>query len=897
MSHFVLIDGNSIANRAFYALPLLSTSQGLHTNAVLGFTTMLLKVIDEMKPTHILVAFDAGKVVFRHSEYTEYKGGRAKTPSELSEQFPLIRELLDAFSIKRFELEGYEADDIIGTLTLRAEAEQIKTTVITGDKDMLQLVSPYVSTAITRKGISEIELYSTEEIFEKYGLKPEQIIDLKGLMGDSSDNIPGIPGVGEKTALKLLHQFSSVEEVLANIEQVSGKKLQENLRNNVEQAKMSKSLATIMRDIPVDISIADSQFTGYEPDKLIEFFKKMEFKSLLSKVKGGNSIADSYGQGSVEASEGSSANTSLPDKPFTYTVVEEGKLADYEPLLTSPMSLVVEMDGENYHYAPILGFGLATEEQALFIPYETAKSWTAFTDWLQDASKQKWVFDGKRETVGLCWHEMDVKGIDFDLFLASYLINASESNPTLSDATAKFSSVKVASDEDIYGKGAKRSLPSMELISEHVARKAQALWQSVLQAKEELTANQLTELYTKIEQPLSLVLADMEEIGVLINQEQLHQMGEELDKQLEALTEKIYEQAGTTFNINSPKQLGEILFERMGIPPEKKTKTGYSTSADVLEKLAQKYPIVIDILTYRQLGKLRSTYIEGLLKEIHGKTGRVHTRFNQATTATGRLSSTEPNLQNIPIRLEEGRKIRKAFVPTNDNCYILAADYSQIELRILAHISKDPNLIDAFVNNMDIHTRTAMDVFGVGEDEVTSNMRRQAKAVNFGIVYGISDFGLSQNLNIPRKEAAEFIARYFDVFSGVQNYMEEIKHQAKKDGYVTTLLHRRRYLPDIASRNFNLRSFAERTAMNTPIQGTAADIIKLAMIQMQEALVRNQLKSRMLLQVHDELVFEVPEDELETMQKLVANVMENALKLDVPLKVDVNYGETWYDAK
>ncbi|MBA4531512.1 DNA polymerase I [Brevibacillus halotolerans] len=897
MSHFVLIDGNSIANRAFYALPLLSTSQGLHTNAVLGFTTMLLKVIDEMKPTHILVAFDAGKVVFRHSEYTEYKGGRAKTPSELSEQFPLIRELLDAFSIKRFELEGYEADDIIGTLTLRAEAEQIKTTVITGDKDMLQLVSPYVSTAITRKGISEIELYSTEEIFEKYGLKPEQIIDLKGLMGDSSDNIPGVPGVGEKTALKLLHQFSSVEEVLANIEQVSGKKLQENLRNNVEQAKMSKSLATIMRDIPVDISIADSQFTGYEPDKLIEFFKKMEFKSLLSKVKGGNSIADSYGQGSVEASEGSSANTSLPDKPFTYTVVEEGKLADYEPLLTSPMSLVVEMDGENYHYAPILGFGLATEEQALFIPYETAKSWTAFTDWLQDASKQKWVFDGKRETVGLCWHEMDVKGIDFDLFLASYLINASESNPTLSDATAKFSSVKVASDEDIYGKGAKRSLPSMELISEHVARKAQALWQSVLQAKEELTANQLTELYTKIEQPLSLVLADMEEIGVLINQEQLHQMGEELDKQLEALTEKIYEQAGTTFNINSPKQLGEILFERMGIPPEKKTKTGYSTSADVLEKLAQKYPIVIDILTYRQLGKLRSTYIEGLLKEIHGKTGRVHTRFNQATTATGRLSSTEPNLQNIPIRLEEGRKIRKAFVPTNDNCYILAADYSQIELRILAHISKDPNLIDAFVNNMDIHTRTAMDVFGVSEDEVTSNMRRQAKAVNFGIVYGISDFGLSQNLNIPRKEAAEFIARYFDVFSGVQNYMEEIKHQAKKDGYVTTLLHRRRYLPDIASRNFNLRSFAERTAMNTPIQGTAADIIKLAMIQMQEALVRNQLKSRMLLQVHDELVFEVPEDELETMQKLVANVMENALKLDVPLKVDVDYGKTWYDAK
>ncbi|WP_232698935.1 DNA polymerase I [Brevibacillus daliensis] len=895
MSHFVLIDGNSIANRAFYALPLLSTSQGLHTNAVLGFTTMLLKVIEEMKPTHILVAFDAGKVVFRHSEYTEYKGKRAKTPPELSEQFPLIRELLDAFAIKRYEMEGYEADDIIGTLTLRADDEKIKTTVITGDKDMLQLVSENVSTALTRKGVSEIDLYTADEIMEKYGLSPLQIIDLKGLMGDTSDNIPGVPGVGEKTAMKLLHQYHSVEEVLAHIDEVSGKKLQENLRNNVEQAKMSKSLATILRDAPVDLQVNEVTYEGYNADQLVEFFKKMEFKSLLSKVKGASNTADSYGQGAMEdAVEG---ETESESKPFQYVLINEENKNEHTDKLSSPMSMYVEMDGENYHYAPVLGFGLASADYVLYVPFDVAMNWPAFTEWLADEKQHKMVFDAKKEIVGLSWHDMKLEGITFDLFLASYLINASESNPTLAGATARLADIQVANDDDVYGKGAKRALPALEMLSEHVARKALAIWQSVPKAKDELEENHLTDLFNKMEEPLSLVLAEMEKIGVKVDTAQLNDMGVELDKQLEELTAKIYDQAGIEFNINSPKQLGEVLFEKMGIPPEKKTKTGYSTSADVLEKLQHKYPIVIDILHFRQLGKLRSTYIEGLLKEIHGKTGKVHTRFNQATTATGRLSSTDPNLQNIPIRLEEGRKIRKAFVPSNEGCYILAADYSQIELRILAHISKDKNLIEAFINDMDIHSKTAMDVFGVEKEEVTSLMRRQAKAVNFGIVYGISDFGLSQNLNISRKDAGDFISRYFEVFSGVQNYMEEIKKQAKKDGYVTTLLHRRRYLPDIASKNFNLRSFAERTAMNTPIQGTAADIIKLAMIQMQKTLEEKQLKSRMLLQVHDELVFEVPEEELEIMKELVADVMEHALELDVPLKVDVNYGRSWYDAK
>ncbi len=895
MGHLVLIDGNSIANRAFYALPLLSTSSGLHTNAVLGFTTMLLKVLEEMNPTHILVAFDAGKVVFRHSEFTEYKAGRAKTPPELSEQFPLLRELLDAFSIQRIELEGYEADDIIGTLTLAADQEGLKTTVITGDKDMLQLVSANVTVALTRKGVSEIEQYTTAEIEEKYGLKPEQIIDLKGLMGDTSDNIPGVPGVGEKTALKLLHQYGTVEEVLAHIDEVSGKKLQENLRNNVEQAKLSKSLATIYRAAPIGIDAATTAYEGYESSQLLDFFKKMEFKSLISRVKGSSDGTHySSAEGGAERT-GEAAGESASG--FRYQRVEADTAESFSSLLTSPMSLYVEMDGDNYHHAPLLGFGLASEGVTLYVPFEVAQQWDAFKDWLQDAGKAKYVFDGKRDVVALAWNGMSLKGVTFDLYLASYLLNATEGDPLLSDVAGQYASVALVADEELYGKGAKRVLPEIAVLSEHVARKATAIWQSIAPVKEAIAANQLDELLNELEGPLSLVLAEMEHMGVKVDGSRLVSMGQELDEKLEALTAEIHEHAGSEFNINSPKQLGEILYDRLALPVLKKTKTGPSTSADVLEKLAPYHPIIEAILNFRQLGKLRSTYIEGLLKEIHPQTSKVHTRFNQATTATGRLSSIEPNLQNIPIRLEEGRKIREAFIPSEAGWYMLAADYSQIELRILAHISQDANMLDAFSKGMDVHTRTAMDVFGVAEDEVTALMRRQAKAVNFGIVYGISDYGLSQNLNITRKEAADFIERYFAVFSGVKKYMEDIVKQAKQDGFVTTLLHRRRYLPEIKSSNFNLRSFAERTAMNTPIQGTAADIIKLAMIRMQQSIAEAKLASRMLLQVHDELVFEVPEAELAKMQQLVPEVMESALALSVPLKVDVNYGRTWYEAK
>lgn len=875
---FVMIDGNSIANRAFYALPLLSNASGTYTNAVYGFTNMLMKILEDEKPTHILVAFDAGKIVFRHQDFKEYKGTRQKTPSELSEQFPLIKEVLDALSIQRFELEGYEADDIIGTLSKEAEKSGIPTLIVTGDKDMLQLVSDHVRVALTRKGISETEVYDIKAVDEKYGLTPAQIIDLKGLMGDSSDNIPGIPGVGEKTALKLLHQFGSVEKVLENTDQISGQKLKEKVEQHKEQALLSKQLATIFRDTPVNIQLEELQYHGYDPEKVAPVFKQLEFHSLLERIGGGT--------------EQQTERTSID-----FEIVSKDSLSRFEEKLTSPMALYVEVDGEYYHGAPVVGMALANDRDTLYVPFDVACDWDAFRKWLADENQKKWVHDGKRSMVALRWQGLSLKGVTFDTFIASYLINPSESRHLLHEIARRSSDLMIPSDEEVYGKGAKRQLPEGEALAEHICRKAKAIHASFSGLNKELELFQLDELFKKLELPLAEILGEMEVDGFKLDQERLKQMGSELQQKLEQLTAEIYELAGTGFNINSPKQLGVILFEKLGLPPLKKTKTGYSTNADVLEKLAGMHEVIPKILLFRQLGKLQSTYIEGLMKVVHEETGKVHTIFNQALTATGRLSSTEPNLQNIPIRMEEGRRIRQAFIPSEENMYILSADYSQIELRVLAHISEDPRLIEAFRQDMDIHTSTAMEVFGVAEDEVTSLMRRQAKAVNFGIIYGISDYGLSQNLNIPRKEAGAFIEKYFSIYEGVKKYMEEIVKKAKKDGYVTTLMHRRRYLPEINSRNFNQRSFAERTAMNTPIQGTAADIIKLAMVNVSRRLKSERMSSRMLLQVHDELVFEVVADELEAMQTLVREEMESAIELNVPLKVDMSYGSTWYDAK
>ncbi|TWE02635.1 DNA polymerase I [Neobacillus bataviensis] len=872
----VLIDGNSIAYRAFFALPLLNNDKGIHTNAVYGFTMMLMKILEDERPTHMLVAFDAGKTTFRHKTFGEYKGGRQKTPPELSEQFPFIRELLDAYGISRYELENYEADDIIGTLSLTAERDGFEVKVISGDKDLTQLSSPITTVGITRKGITDIEEYTPEHVADKYGLIPEQIIDMKGLMGDASDNIPGVPGVGEKTAIKLLKEFSTLENLLDSIDQVSGNKLKEKLAEFKEQAIMSKELATIERQAPVEVDLDAIAYEGYTREKLISLFKELGFNSLLEKL----------GDEPIETVE-----HVLED--IDYVIPEEIT----EELFGDHNYFYVEMLDDNYHYADIIGFSIVNETGHYYLPTDLALKSDVFKKWAEDEQKKKIVYDAKRSEVSLRRYDIHLKGTDFDILMAAYLVNPSENIEDLAAIAKRYQIHNIQSDESFYGKGAKRKVPETAKLAEHLVRKSLAMSDLRDKLEDELRGNEQYELFEKLEMPLSLILADMESCGIKVEQDRLQMMGKELTERLIEIEEKICELAGEKFNINSPKQLGVILFEKLGLYSYKKTKTGHSTSADVLEKLAEDHEIIQYILLYRQLGKLQSTYIEGLLKVINPKTEKVHTRYQQTLTATGRLSSIDPNLQNIPIRLEEGRKIRQAFVPSEKGWVIFAADYSQIELRVLAHIAGDEKLIDAFKHDMDIHTKTAMEVFHVEEDEVTSNMRRQAKAVNFGIVYGISDYGLSQSLGITRKEAGQFIDRYLHTYPGVKEYMDDIIHSARQKGYVTTLMQRRRYLPEITARNFNLRSFAERTAMNTPIQGTAADIIKKAMIDMDEALKDKGLQTRLLLQVHDELIFEAPEEEIETLKKLVPDVMENALELKVPLKVDYAYGPTWFDAK
>lgn len=873
----VLIDGNSIAYRAFFALPLLNNNKGIHTNAVYGFTMMLMKILEDEKPTHMLVAFDAGKTTFRHKTFSEYKGGRQKTPPELSEQFPYIRELLGAYQIPQYELENYEADDIIGTISLLAEKEGFNIKVISGDKDLTQLSSDQTTVGITRKGITDIEEYTPIHINEKYGLSPDQIIDMKGLMGDTSDNIPGVPGVGEKTAIKLLKEFTTLEKLLEAIDQVNGKKLKEKLEEFKNQALMSKELATIERQAPIDVTLDQIEYEGFDHAKVVALYKELGFQTLLDKL--GDGEADSGRQEELEDIE----------------FIIPNELTD--EIFADENFFYVEILDDNYHYADIIGFSLVNEKGNFFLPADQALSSETFKKWAEDKTKEKMVYDAKRCEVSLRRRGIHLQGVSFDALIASYIIDPSQTIEDLSSIAKKYNVHNIQADEAFYGKGAKRRIPETSELAKHLVRKSLALSDIKAKLEKDLKQNEQDQLFRELEMPLSLILADMESTGVKVDTERLQKMGGEINEKLMKIETSIYELAGEKFNINSPKQLGVILFEKLQLPSLKKTKTGYSTSADVLEKLAPEHEIIDQILHYRQLGKLQSTYIEGLLKVVDPKTGKVHTRFNQALTQTGRLSSTDPNLQNIPIRLEEGRKIRQAFIPSEKDWVIFASDYSQIELRVLAHISGDEKLIQAFKDDLDIHTKTAMEVFHVEAEEVTSNMRRQAKAVNFGIVYGISDYGLSQNLGITRKEAAKFIDRYLSSYPGVQTYMDEIIHSAKQKGFVSTLMQRRRYIPEITSRNFNLRSFAERTAMNTPIQGTAADIIKKAMIDMAAALVDKGLKSRLLLQVHDELIFEVPQDEIETLKKLVPEIMENAIQLDVPLKVDYAYGPTWFDAK
>ena len=867
---FLVLDGSSLIFRAFYALPGLSDSHGQPTGAIFGFSNMLTKLMAEQQPDLMVLAFDKSRHTFRTERYADYKGTRDKTPEELLSQFPLLREFAANMGIPFLEKDNYEADDIIGTLATQAAAKGYDVRVITGDRDALQLVRPNLRVLLTKKGISEIKDYDTAAFEEEYGFEPLKLIDLKGLMGDTSDNIPGVPGVGPKTASKLLLAYGSVENVLAHVGEVSGKKLKENLQTYADQARLSKELATIELHVP-DLAFAEEDYR-IQPDmeKMQAFCDDHELRAVW------RNFERLYGPAELALDlDGGENGAAAQDLSYD--------LWDEEAVKTAAKAPYLAVSGIFSGLAPFVSLeGLAVvagpdAEKAGFVARDSA----AFPALLQllESDQQAVVFGLKR------YDQAGLRGQKafFDVELAAYLLEPERSKYALSELSQKY--LQEAAPESFDDE------------------KAQAVWEAkaisrlypLLGAK--LEEEKLTHLMDTIELPLVEVLAAMEQNGVYVNRAHLAEKTEEVADRLQKIEAAIYEMAGHDFNLNSPKQLGVVLFEELGLPVRKKTKTGYSTNAEVLESLRLEHPIIEQILAYRLWSKLKSTYLDGIAGLIRTDTGRVHTNFNQTVTATGRLSSSDPNLQNIPVRTEEGRMIRALFEPGEGDDYLLSADYSQIELRLLAHMSGDENFIDAFKRGQDIHARTAAEVFGIPLDEVTPELRRHAKAVNFGIVYGISDFGLARNLHISRKEAGDYISRYFTRYPGVRAFMDKVVAEAHETGYVTTMFGRRRELPAIKSRNFNQRMLAERMAMNTPIQGTAADVIKLAMIAAYRKLREAGVKSRILLQVHDELVLEVKESEIETVQAILHEAMEHVVSLSVPLSIDVHWGRNWAEAK
>ncbi|HFI0723599.1 TPA: DNA polymerase I [Streptococcus suis] len=872
----LLIDGSSVAFRAFFALynqiDRFKNANGLHTNAIYGFNLMLDHMMKRIEPTHILVAFDAGKTTFRTEMYADYKAGRAKTPDEFREQFPFIRQMLDAMGVKHYELDQYEADDIIGTLDKMAERTDIPfdVTIVSGDKDLIQLTDENTVVEISKKGVAEFEEFTPAYLMEKMGITPTQFIDLKALMGDKSDNIPGVTKIGEKIGLKLLTEFGSLDGIYENIDSMKASKMKENLIADKEQAFLSRTLATIDTNAPIEIGLDDIVYQGPKVDELGQFYDDMGFKQLRAQL----GTTSSQGEAILD-----------------FQIVTEISPA----MLKQDQFFYFEILGENYHREDLVGLAWGDKEKIYVGGPELLDS-PVLRDFLENQTIK--TYDFKRGKVLLDRKEITLPPATFDSRLAKYLLSTVEDN-SLTTIANLYGQTSLVPDEAVYGKGAKLDLPEREIFFPHLARKVKVLIETEEPMLTKLEENQQLDLLFDMELPLANVLAKMEIAGIKVEAETLKAMQSENEVLIDQLTKEIYELAGQEFNINSPKQLGTILFEEMGLPLEytKKTKTGYSTAVDVLERLAPIAPVVSKILEYRQITKLQSTYVVGLQDAIL-EDGKIHTRYVQDLTQTGRLSSTDPNLQNIPVRLEQGRLIRKAFVPSLENSVLLASDYSQIELRVLAHISKDEHLIEAFQQGADIHTSTAMRVFGIEKaEDVTPNDRRNAKAVNFGVVYGISDFGLSNNLGITRKEAKAYIDTYFERFPGIKNYMETIVREARDKGYVETIYKRRRELPDINSRNFNVRNFAERTAINSPIQGSAADILKVAMINLDKALTEAGLATRMLLQVHDEIVLEVPVAELETVKAMVKETMESAISLSVPLIADENEGPTWYEAK
>lgn len=874
----LLIDGSSVAYRAFFALynqiDRFKSPSGLHTNAIYGFHLMINHLLERVQPTHILVAFDAGKTTFRTEMYADYKGGRAKTPEEFREQLPFIREMLQHLGIHYYDLAQYEADDIIGTLDKMAEKTAVPYDVIivSGDKDLIQLTDDNTVVEISKKGVAEFEKFTPAYLMEKMGISPVQFIDLKALMGDKSDNIPGVTKIGEKTGLKLLLEYGSLEGIYDHIDQLKQSKMKENLIKDKEIAFLSRKLVTIDTQAPIEIGLEDILYQGSDIKQLGRFYDEMGFKQFKQAL-----------ESEVEPEE-------MADIAFE-------EVMEVRPeMLSADDFFYFEMLGDNYHIDEMVGFAWGNAQKIYVSQDVRLLQQPIFKEFLENTALK--VYDLKRSKVLLSRLGIELSQLAFDSRLAKYLLSTVDNNEIATIASL-YGKTKLDEDEVIYGKGAKRALPEKPILLNHLARKVAVLVETEQPMIDLLRQHDQLNLLYEMEQPLALVLAKMEIAGIKVERETLQTMQVENERVLTQLTQEIYDLAGEEFNINSPKQLGGILFEKLGLPTAftKKTKTGYSTAVDVLERLAPIAPIVEKILEYRQIAKIQSTYVMGLQDWILAD-GKIHTRYLQDLTQTGRLSSVDPNLQNIPIRLEQGRLIRKAFVPEWKDSVLLSSDYSQIELRVLAHISGDKHLIEAFRHGADIHTSTAMRVFGIEKPEdVTPNDRRNAKAVNFGVVYGISDFGLANNLGISRKEAKSYIDTYFERYPGIKNYMENVVREARDKGYVETLFHRRREIPDINSRNFNIRGFAERTAINSPIQGSAADILKIAMIRLDQALRAGRFKSRMLLQVHDEIVLEVPANELTAIKTLVKEIMESAIELSVPLKVDESAGETWYEAK
>ena len=873
MDKIILLDGNSLSYRAFYAMPALQNKSGLYTNSVYGFTLMLERMLEDIKPKYALVAFDKGKQTFRHKTYQDYKGTRDKTPSELVEQFGYVRELLDSYGIKYEEHFDYEADDIIGSYAKLAEKAGLEVIIISGDKDLTQLASDNITIYYTRRGVTEVDHYTPEFINEKYGLSPEQIIDMKGLMGDKSDNIPGIAGIGEKTAIKLLAEYKTVENVLDNIDNISGKKLKERLAEGKEDALLSKELATIFTEVPVENKLEDLTFSENRSKKK-ELFEKLEFVSFLKKLAENDDV-------DVDGKE---------EKELEIINADEKTELSFEN-----SSLHIECFTEDYHNSDVVNIAVYKDENVYIFSEDNFFENKFVRNYLESYA-EKVVYDYKKilyiaKRNGIS----DIAGNVFDVKIAAYLLDVTVKTELDKIVFNTLGNI-IKSEEEIYGKGVKRTLPTNEILYPYLAQVVKSIFDLKEIQSARLKEENMDSLYKNIEVKVARVLANMEYEGIHVSKKALEDMSDELDERIKILEASIHTLAGSEFNIASPKQLGIVLFEDLGLPPVKKTKTGYSTSVEVLEQLQHSHEIIPLIMEYRVLTKLNSTYAKGLVKDITRK-GKIHTRYEQTLTQTGRLSSVNPNLQNIPTRIEEGKKIRKAFIPASDDRVILSIDYSQIELRVLAHMAQDKGMIDAFTHDLDIHTKTASEVNGVSLDEVTPTMRREAKAVNFGIVYGISDFGLSNNLGITRKRAKEFIDKYLETFSGVNKYMTDIVEFAKEHGYVETLYNRRRALPEINAKNKIVASLNARLAMNTPIQGTAADIIKLAMINAFEYIEETKVDAKLLLQVHDELIFDVNKNVIDEFTNQMVKIMEEAVKLDVKLKAEASSGSSWYDTK